>query len=43
MEKLESYDYPGNVRELKNIVRRSCLLSSRNTLEADDISFSRIM
>jgi DNA-binding NtrC family response regulator len=40
VEKLGGYRYPGNVRELKHIIYRSCLLSSRNTLEADDIRFA---
>ena len=41
LEKLSAYEYPGNIRELKHIVCRSCLLSQHNTLEAADISFSR--
>ncbi len=43
LEKLEHYRYPGNIRELKHIVYRSCLLSRRGTLEADDISFARAL
>lgn len=43
LEKLSSYKYPGNVRELKHIVCRSCLLCPRDTLGADDIRFSRAL
>lgn len=39
LEKLCDYHYPGNIRELKNIVRRSCLLSCRTMLESKDIYF----
>ncbi len=43
VEKLLGYHYPGNIRELKNIVRRSCLLSRRNTLKGSDISFEKAL
>ena len=33
---LESYDFPGNVRELQNIIERAVTLSSGSTLGADD-------
>ena len=36
-EILASYDWPGNIRELKNIIKKSVIVSSRQTLEPDDI------
>lgn len=35
MSRLMSYDFPGNVRELKNIIERSCLLSEGVELDLD--------
>lgn len=32
---MQSYDFPGNVRELKNIIERLFILSSRETWDAD--------
>jgi two-component system response regulator PilR (NtrC family) len=37
MRKLESYDFPGNVRELENIIERAVALSSSNVLGATDL------
>lgn len=38
MEKLLNYDYPGNVRELQNIIQRAVILSKNdNIIETDDI------
>ncbi|RME89453.1 MAG: AAA family ATPase, partial [Candidatus Hydrogenedentota bacterium] len=37
LKKLESYDFPGNVRELENILERAIVLSDKLYLEADDI------
>jgi len=31
------YDWPGNIRELRNIVERMCILSSNNCIKIDDI------
>jgi len=39
LQQLCDYNYPGNVRELKNIIQRSILLSNKKELEADDIVF----
>ncbi|MGE3062067.1 MAG: sigma-54-dependent transcriptional regulator [bacterium] len=36
-EKLMEYDYPGNVRELQNIVQRAVILSKGIEIEDDDI------
>ncbi len=37
LEKLQTYDFPGNVRELENILERACTLSDSDTIGADDI------
>ncbi len=37
MKKLENYSYPGNIRELQNIIQRGVILSDSNILEAEDI------
>ena len=36
-EKLLQYDWPGNIRELGNILERSVVLSSTETVEAEDL------
>ena len=36
-EALMQYDWSGNVRELKNVVERMCLLREDDTLTADDV------
>ncbi|HDL08210.1 MAG TPA: sigma-54-dependent Fis family transcriptional regulator [Desulfobacteraceae bacterium] len=36
-EILKSYDYPGNVRELENIVERSVSLAKAELIDADDL------
>jgi formate hydrogenlyase transcriptional activator len=33
MDSLMAYDWPGNIRELENIIERAMILSSNNTLE----------
>lgn len=35
--KLQTYSWPGNVREFLNVLNSSCLLSSNNELSPDDI------
>jgi len=37
MRKLLAYDFPGNVRELENIIERSVIFSEGNTITAKDI------
>ena len=39
-QKLMSYSYPGNIRELKSIVGLSATFASGNTIHEDDITFS---
>ena len=36
MEYLKGLPYPGNIRELKNLVERTLLVSGKDTLDADD-------
>ena len=33
---LESYDWPGNIRELENVIQRAIILSTGRTLELKD-------
>jgi DNA-binding NtrC family response regulator len=40
-DKLVQYDYPGNVRELRNIVERAVILTRSREIEPDDIVLPR--
>jgi transcriptional regulator with GAF, ATPase, and Fis domain len=40
LERLKGYDWPGNIRELQNIIERSVILSSGDILAVDDVWFS---
>jgi transcriptional regulator with GAF, ATPase, and Fis domain len=35
LERLQSYDWPGNIRELQNVIERSVILSEGDTLSVD--------
>ena len=41
MDLLQSYDWPGNIRELQNVIERSVILSSGDMLSVDDLSVSK--
>jgi DNA-binding NtrC family response regulator len=40
IDKLTRYNWPGNVRQLRNVVERACVLTRSHTIEADDIDTS---
>lgn len=40
VKKLTEYDYPGNVRELENVLERAMTLCTSDVIEADDISIN---
>lgn len=42
IQKLMSYHYPGNVRELQYAIERAVIMTDGNTLKAEDIIFSPI-
>ncbi|MFC1743908.1 sigma 54-interacting transcriptional regulator, partial [Candidatus Riflebacteria bacterium] len=39
LKKLACYDFPGNIRELKNIIERALIFSESDKIDADDIIF----
>jgi DNA-binding NtrC family response regulator len=41
-DKLQKYNYPGNVRELKSIIDLACVMSNGTEITADDIRFNNI-
>ncbi len=41
MEALVAYDFPGNVRELENILERACTLCSGERIEMEDLRLSQ--
>jgi two-component system NtrC family response regulator len=40
IDKLTRYNWPGNVRQLRNVIERACVLTRSHTLDADDIDTS---
>ncbi|HEX8638695.1 MAG TPA: sigma-54 dependent transcriptional regulator [Pyrinomonadaceae bacterium] len=41
LKALQDYDYPGNVRELENIIERAVILTSGDTLECEHLRLDR--
>ena len=41
MEQLQAYDWPGNIRELRNVVERSLITSPGTTFQLADLSVER--
>jgi len=41
LDLLQSYDWPGNIRELQNIIERSVILSSGNVFSVDELWLSK--
>ncbi len=41
VSKLASYEWPGNIRELRNVMERACLLASGDEVQADDLLLGR--
>ena len=41
LDLLQSYDWPGNIRELQNVIERSVILSSGNAFSVDELWLSK--
>jgi len=41
LEVLQSYPWPGNIRELQNVIERSVILTTGNVLAVDEVWFFR--
>jgi DNA-binding NtrC family response regulator len=41
LEKLQRYRFPGNLRELRNLIERACILSSNQKIGPDDLPLGR--
>jgi len=42
MRRLSSHPWPGNIRELRNVLERAALLTKGDVLEADDLGFDAV-
>jgi DNA-binding NtrC family response regulator len=42
IQKLTSYHFPGNVRELQAVIELALVLSNSKTIEASDINFNSV-
>ncbi len=43
VEKMEEYDWPGNIRELENVLEKACILSNGKVIYPEDIDISMDM
>ncbi|MGA9135586.1 MAG: helix-turn-helix domain-containing protein, partial [Candidatus Sulfotelmatobacter sp.] len=41
LDMLQSYDWPGNIRELQNVIERSVILSTGNVFSVDELWLSK--
>jgi DNA-binding NtrC family response regulator len=41
LEYLKSYDYPGNIRELQNLIERACILAGEDRIDRHDLPLNR--
>ena len=41
MEQLKAYDWPGNIRELENIIERAMILSKSSTLMVEKLKIAK--
>ena len=41
-EKLLTYNFPGNIRELKSIIELAAVMADQNEIQADDITFNNL-
>lgn len=41
LDMLQSYDWPGNIRELQNVIERSIILSSTDVFSVDELWLSK--
>src|SRR5260370_39800833 len=41
LDLLQSYDWPGNIRELQNVIERSIILSSTDVFSVDELWLSK--
>jgi len=37
LDKLRNYDFPGNIRELRNVLERACILAAGESISEDDL------
>ncbi len=42
IDKMMSYSWPGNIRELENTIQRACIMANSTTIEPKDLIFSSI-
>jgi DNA-binding NtrC family response regulator len=42
LEYLKSYDYPGNIRELQNLIERACILAGPGPIDRSHLPLSRL-